>query len=365
MSLAGATWANRVGCSGGPGCPCCAGAGPWPRVSAPPARDLPLVDTHSHVHQGSSAAASSDGSCTAVLAVDERCWAAVSKMCVDPTTLVPGLGIHPWRVHEISPGWEARLWEALARCPAAIVGEIGLCKCARNLRGPGAKGRVWPLQLSSFRAQLAIASSLGRPASVHCVKAHGTLLDTLRSPPPRWTDAASAAGATPASLDGSLPPAADSLPPAADSLPPAADSLPPAAGSLLPPAIALHSYSGSAEMVRRLRLASQPWPPRDRRAPAVCASAAALPPRRLGAAPLMSSQCVTRMHSQVRQLLSLPGGSARLYFSFSHTVNVAMGGAAEEGKARDALLDAIRAVPQESPCSRRMWLPRSRRVAAV
>ena len=46
---------------------------------------------------------------------------------------------------------------------------------------------------------------------------------------------------------------------------------------------------------------------------------------------------------QIGQLLSTRAGP-RLYFGFSHTVNVAMGGAAEP---QPALLDAIRAVPGE------------------
>ena len=49
---------------------------------------------------------------------------------------------------------------------------------------------------------------------------------------------------------------------------------------------------------------------------------------------------------QVRRLLALRPAGALLFFGFSHTVNVAMGG--EPGSpAHETLLEAIRAVPQE------------------
>ena len=91
--------------------------------------------------------------------------------------------MHPWRVHELADGWQGRLRDRLCEHPGAIVGEIGLCKCAKNLRGPGAKAKNWPLQIQAFDDQLQIAAALGRPASIHCVKAHGTLLDCLSAAP--------------------------------------------------------------------------------------------------------------------------------------------------------------------------------------
>ena len=179
-------------------CPCCAAL---PRIrsaamvavecSAGSTVDGPAligatVDTHSHVHQqeprGETPRAT--GTCTAVLAVDERCWDHVVRFCAVREYAVPGFGVHPWQAHEVTAGWQARLAARLVDHPGALVGEIGLCKCARNLRGPGAKARVWPLQVEAFQQQLNIAARLRRPASVHCVKAHGTLLDCLAAPPP-------------------------------------------------------------------------------------------------------------------------------------------------------------------------------------
>jgi len=62
----------------------------------------------------------------------------------------------------------------------AIVGEIGLCKCAKNLRGTKAeRERGLARQRAIFDAQLKLASQLGRPASVHAVKQHAPLKAVL------------------------------------------------------------------------------------------------------------------------------------------------------------------------------------------
>ena len=236
------------------GCPCCAAL---PTIAAgaafdpPPLFGVPLVDTHNHVHKQAREVRESQPtkSYSAVLAVDEACWDTVLERCAEDPLAAPGLGIHPWCVHELMPGWAERLRAKLVEHPGALVGEIGLCKCARNLRGAGEKKRVWPLQMEAFTTQLAIGGELRRPASVHCVKAHSKLLELLQEPP-----------------------------------------------TALPPAIALHSFSGTAH--------------------------------------------------DVKQLLALRVAGPLLFFGFSYTVNVAMGGAPGSA-AHDALLQAIRAVPRE------------------
>ena len=159
---------------------------------------------------------------------------------------MPGLGVHPWRTHELRDGWFRRLAALVALHPAALVGEIGLCKCAKNLRGSGMKKRNWPMQIEAFAQQLHLAAVLFRPVSVHCVHAQHTLLNCLRQAP------------------------------------------------RLPPSIGLHSFSGTAH--------------------------------------------------DVKQLLALPSCGERLYFGFSHTVNVAMGGGPGTD-GHNSLLAAIRAVP--------------------
>jgi Tat protein secretion system quality control protein TatD with DNase activity len=60
--------------------------------------------------------------------------------------------------------------------------------------------------VSAFDAQMALAGELGRPVSIHCVKAHGHLYEWLRGQPVE----------------------------------------------ALPPTLALHSYTGSPDMARAL-----------------------------------------------------------------------------------------------------------------
>ena len=79
-------------------------------------------------------------------------------------------------------------------------------------------------QMEAFQQQLSIAAALGRPASVHCVKAHGTLLDCLREPHPPWL----------------LQLPESQLQPRAGKAP---------AGARLPPALAMHSFSGTSHQV--------------------------------------------------------------------------------------------------------------------
>ena len=235
----------------GSSCPCCAALPPIEYVGPDPPLLLgvKLLDSHSHIHKVAADGVGRPPSYNAVLAIEESCWDAVLARCAIIPHAAPGLGVHPWFVHELAPGWTERLRAKLEVHPGAIVGEIGLCKCARNLRGPGAKSRFWPVQVDAFTTQLGIAGALRRPASVHCVKAHSTLIEVLQ----QQADA-------------------------------------------LPPAIALHSFSGTLE--------------------------------------------------HVRLLLALHPAGILLYFGFSHTVNVAMGGG-PGSPAYEGLLAAIRAVPEE------------------
>lgn len=234
---------------------------------------ISVVDSHSHIHKQRGVEVGKNEldsvvMYSAVLSIDEDCWKQVTSYCTQWKSALPGLGIHPWFVDQMAAGWQRRLVASLREHQDAIVGEIGLCKCAKNLRGPGAKAKVWPMQVDAFLQQLTIAAELQRPVSVHCVKAHQTLLDCLKAPVPQrllteLSDLMNVHGHK----------------------------------ARLPPAIALHSFSGTIE--------------------------------------------------HVRQLLAIEVLRDRLFFGFSHTVNVVMG-ASRGSKEYDRLLEVIRAVPDDS-----------------
>lgn len=85
--------------------------------------------------------------------------------------------MHPWHAHEVKEGWLERLRGLLQRHPAAVIGEIGVDKAAK---APSSRRCEWASQQEVFKAQMALASELWRPVSMHCVRAPGMLLEFLR-----------------------------------------------------------------------------------------------------------------------------------------------------------------------------------------
>jgi Tat protein secretion system quality control protein TatD with DNase activity len=191
-----------------------------------------LIDTHSHIQRDAAASAAAAAAATTMaaaaaaaaanqaqseeeeeegervlhcpMAVEEGDWAALASLgtTTDGKDIASyGLGIHPWKAHQAAPGWESRLEAALKAHPEALVGECGLDKAART---PDTGQVEWEAQLACFHAQLRLAASLGRPVSVHCVRAHGAVYEHLKQAEAR--------------------------------------------GEATPPTVALHSYTGSPEL---------------------------------------------------------------------------------------------------------------------
>ncbi|XVE90360.1 hypothetical protein DITRI_Ditri20bG0071300 [Diplodiscus trichospermus] len=110
----------------------------------------------------------------AVNGVSEKDWHLVKEMGDKYPSVIPCFGLHPWYVAERSPSWFSTLKEFFETTPAAAVGEIGLDK--------GSKGREIDFndQIEVFRRQLQLAKELKKPASVHCVRAFGDLLQIVK-----------------------------------------------------------------------------------------------------------------------------------------------------------------------------------------
>lgn len=98
-------------------------------------------------------------------------WAAVADLADRYPEVLPCFGVHPWYVGEAGDTWEVQLREYLARYPYAPVGEIGIDRWIEP--------RDEALQERMFRRQLQIARELDRPAMVHCLRAWGWLLEIL------------------------------------------------------------------------------------------------------------------------------------------------------------------------------------------
>nr|WP_255216186.1 TatD family hydrolase [Pseudenhygromyxa sp. WMMC2535] len=94
------------------------------------------------------------------------------------------LGIHPYSVSKLTPEvYLSQLEELQLRAENApshlcAIGECGL-DFQRAGRDPDARAH----QVRVFRAQLELARRLGMPLTIHCVKAHGLMLELLRERP--------------------------------------------------------------------------------------------------------------------------------------------------------------------------------------
>lgn len=102
-------------------------------------------------------------------------WDAVAGLALGDRSILPGFGLHPWKVKGAAPGWASRLESLLRKHPAAFVGEIGLDRWIEP--------RDENLQERAFRQQMEIAHRLRRPVQIHALRADGWLLSVLDSLP--------------------------------------------------------------------------------------------------------------------------------------------------------------------------------------
>ncbi|MQL98654.1 hypothetical protein Taro_031366 [Colocasia esculenta] len=110
----------------------------------------------------------------AVNGVSEKDWHLVKQMSEQHPCVIPCFGLHPWYVEERSPNWLSSMKEFFNAVPCAAVGEVGLDK------GSHGKEIDFSVQIEVLRQQLAFAKEVGRPVSIHCVRAFGDLLEVLQ-----------------------------------------------------------------------------------------------------------------------------------------------------------------------------------------
>ena len=169
-----------------------------------------LVDTHGHAHLAKSTGSDiyqcpKQEILSLTCAVHPDDWGACIEYAAQSPKRMLALGVHPWYLGELPETWLEDLEEQLKVHPHALVGEIGLCKMARFVRQhPEGKQAALEIQRSVFAQQLELAARYRRPVSIHCVNQQSILLEQLQKTDP------------------------------------------------LPPAIALHSFSGSAHQVKQL-----------------------------------------------------------------------------------------------------------------
>lgn len=153
--------------------------------------DTCLVDTHGHAHlEGASSAVynllpGESESPTILLsvscAVQPADWASCLTFAGASNYRKAALGIHPWYIQNRSDDWLVQLEELVKQHEGILVGEIGLCKMARNVR-QHPQGKVYALQeqRNVFVQQLELAARYQRSTSIHCVQQQGVLLEILK-----------------------------------------------------------------------------------------------------------------------------------------------------------------------------------------
>lgn len=102
----------------------------------------------------------------------ENDWASVEQLAKDYADIYPSYGLHPWFHHERSTNWLDLLSEFLIRSPSGV-GELGLDRYKEGL--------PYEEQEGVFLEQWKLAARLNRPASIHCLKASGKLLELLKA----------------------------------------------------------------------------------------------------------------------------------------------------------------------------------------
>lgn len=98
-------------------------------------------------------------------------WDAMSSL--GDRRVIRSYGVHPWYPEEWGPDAEARLRAVLSEDRAAHVGEIGLDSKRGALKD----------QVAPFQAQLSMAESEDRIASIHMIGTEKDVLDILRARP--------------------------------------------------------------------------------------------------------------------------------------------------------------------------------------
>ncbi len=145
---------------------------------------MKLFDAHNHLQDerfaGRQAEFWQEAESAGVVAMvvngsSEDDWNDVATLRRQIPGVIASYGLHPWYVPARSPGWLETLRRHIRENPDAAVGEIGLDRWKPDL--------PYDDQEDVFLTQWNLAREFNRPASIHCLKAWGRLLELLREHP--------------------------------------------------------------------------------------------------------------------------------------------------------------------------------------
>ncbi len=128
-------------------------------------------DAHLHIAFGSALSISTEIGRVFLNSTGPSDYSAVKSASEHSTDVIPFYGLHPWHVRNES--FSAQLLSSILKAsPSAGIGETGLDSSPQYKPDIGR-------QLSLFRVQIELASSLARPVSVHCVRSWQLLFNIL------------------------------------------------------------------------------------------------------------------------------------------------------------------------------------------
>lgn len=140
----------------------------------------PLYDAHNHLAHP-DLAAHRDAIRQAVTEIGVRKsvvngtapadWPDIIESAATDPSVVPAIGLHPWNVNDAPDNWRASFKNALEE-GVRVIGEIGLDQWI--------EGHDIERQQTAFRWQLDQATTRNLPVSIHCLRAIGPMMDTLR-----------------------------------------------------------------------------------------------------------------------------------------------------------------------------------------
>ena len=111
--------------------------------------------------------------CSIINGTSPNDWLEIIDFAEGNPRVLPAIGLHPLEVKTAPENWKKVFLQILNNNSVSAIGEIGLDR--RN------KSDVVEKQLDAFCWQMEQASVRDLPVSIHCVKATGLLMDTLRT----------------------------------------------------------------------------------------------------------------------------------------------------------------------------------------
>ena len=137
---------------------------------------MKYIDVHCHLQNADNIgatlnAAQSVGVCGAICnATAPDDWAQVRQIAREYKSVRGAIGVHPWRIHDLSGDvWARDMYDILRDNPDLMIGECGLDKFHPDMSQ----------QLNLFNTQLQMATELGRAVFIHCVGAWDKMFQIL------------------------------------------------------------------------------------------------------------------------------------------------------------------------------------------